>query len=105
MKGGREEIWKGIRAREQLIRRENQWERARGREREGLEQGGMREESRQIVSLGRENNQRKEGKREMLKGRRSEDGGMSGAWMTDWPQKHQTIVPLSPSKQIKATFS
>lgn len=74
----------------------------RGGEREGLGQGGMREETRQIVSLGQE---RKEGKREVLNRRRSEDGGVSGVWMTDWPQKHRSIVPPSPSKQIKAIFS
>lgn len=54
MKRGREEIWKGIRAREQLIRRGKQWEREKERERAGLGQGGMREETRQIVSLGQE---------------------------------------------------
>lgn len=86
---------------EQLIRRGKQWEREKEREREGLGQGGMREETRQIVSLGKD---RKEGKREELNRRRSEDVGMSGVWMTDWPQKHQTIVPPSPSKQIKAIF-
>lgn len=82
MKRGREEIWKGIRAREQLIRRGKQWDRGKEREREGrrkggregLGQGGMREETRQIVSLGQENNQR--GRRERgkcQKGGRKED--------------------------------
>lgn len=48
----------------------------RGGEREGLGQGGMREETRQIVSLGQE---RKEGKREVLNRRRSENSGSGGS--------------------------
>lgn len=51
VKRGREEIWKGIREREQLIRRGKQWD---GEREGGLGQGGTREEKRQIVALGRE---------------------------------------------------
>lgn len=75
MKRGREEIWKGIREREQLIRRGKQWDGEREKEREGLGQGGTREEKRQVVALGRENNQR--GRRE--RGKCQKGGGQKEA--------------------------
>lgn len=51
VKRGREEIWKGIREREQLIRRESSGM-EREKEREGLGQGGTAEGKRQVVALG-----------------------------------------------------
>lgn len=80
--------------------------REREKEREGLGQGGTREEKKTSGSIReREQPERKEGKREVSKGRRSEGGRISGVWVTDCPQRHQTINPPSPSKQIKAIYS
>lgn len=81
VKRGREEIWKGIREREQLIRRGKQWDGEREREGGGLGQGGTREEKRQIVALGRERITREErGKR----GRCRKGGGRKKAESQDF---------------------
>lgn len=70
--------------------------REREKEREGLGQGGTRDEKRQVVALGRERTTREEGGKE---------GSVREEVRSDCPQKHQTIHPPSPSKQIKAIYS
>lgn len=70
--------------------------RERERKREGLGQGGTREDKRQVLALGRERTTREEGGKEgSVKGRRSEGARMSGVWETHCPQKHQTSNPPS----------
>lgn len=61
MERGREEIWKGIREREQLIGEGGSSGMEREKEREGLGQGGTREEKRQVAALGREGTSGEEG--------------------------------------------
>lgn len=64
VKRGREEIWKRIREREQLIRWGGSSGTEREKERDGLGQGGTRGEKRRVAALERERTSREEGGKE-----------------------------------------